>query len=64
MDQVVTNTKKLPGVEDVFAVSGFDICLGGLKTSAGVSFIILKDWKERTTPHSTPATCRSDHRCQ
>jgi multidrug efflux pump len=49
MDQVVANTTKLPGIEDVFAVSGFDILSGGLKTSAGVSFIILKDWKERTT---------------
>ncbi|MBB3965335.1 efflux RND transporter permease subunit [Rhizobium metallidurans] len=50
MNQVVTNTKELPGIQDVFAVSGFDILSGGLKTSAGVSFIILKDWKERTTP--------------
>jgi multidrug efflux pump len=49
MDKVVENTSKLPGVEDVFAVSGYDILSGGIKSSAGVSFIILKDWKERTT---------------
>ena len=49
MDQVVENTQKLPGVHDVFAVSGYDILAGGLKTSAGVSFIILDDWKERST---------------
>jgi multidrug efflux pump len=49
MNQVVENTSRLEGVHDVFAVSGFDILAGGIKSSAGVSFIILDDWKERTT---------------
>jgi len=49
MNQVVDNTSKLEGVHDVFAVSGYDILAGGIKSSAGVSFIILDDWKERTT---------------
>ncbi len=39
-------------MESVFAVSGFDLLSGGLKTSAGTMFIMLKDWKERTTPET------------
>lgn len=50
MDQSLENTKKHPAVDNVFAVSGFDLLSGGLKTSAGVSFVTLKDWSERKTP--------------
>ncbi|AVO72117.1 multidrug efflux RND transporter permease subunit BepE [Brucella canis] len=50
LDQVSENIRKNPAVDNVFAVSGFDLLSGGLKTSAGTMFIMLKDWKERTTP--------------
>ncbi|HEX8049387.1 efflux RND transporter permease subunit [Rhizobium sp.] len=50
MDQALINTEKLPGVENVFAVAGFDLLSGGLKSSAGVAFVTLKDWSERKTP--------------
>lgn len=36
-----------PAIENVTSISGFDLMSGGLKTSAGVFFITLKDWKER-----------------
>ena len=50
LNQASENIRKNPAVENVFAVSGFDLLSGGLKTSAGTMFIMLKDWKERTTP--------------
>jgi len=50
MDEALANTEKLPGIENVFAVSGFDLLSGGLKSSAGVAFVTLKDWSERKTP--------------
>jgi multidrug efflux pump len=50
LNQASENIRKHPAVENVFAVSGFDLLSGGLKTSAGTMFIMLKDWKERTTP--------------
>ncbi|WP_111161984.1 efflux RND transporter permease subunit [Rhizobium tubonense] len=50
MDQALVNTKKLPAVDNVFAVAGFDLLSGGLKSSAGVAFVTLKDWSERKTP--------------
>jgi multidrug efflux pump len=52
LDQASANIRKSPAVESVFAVSGFDLLSGGLKTSAGTMFIMLKDWKERTTPET------------
>ncbi len=39
-----------PAVENVFAVSGFDLLSGGMKTSAGTSFVSLRDWAEREAP--------------
>ncbi|MGU3401039.1 efflux RND transporter permease subunit [Brucellaceae bacterium D45D] len=50
LNQASENIRKHPAVENVFAVSGFDLLSGGLKTSSGTMFIMLKDWKERTTP--------------
>jgi len=44
------NFRNHPAVENVFAVSGFDLLSGGLKTSAGTSFVSLTDWNERQTP--------------
>ncbi|PRD41633.1 hydrophobe/amphiphile efflux-1 family RND transporter [Phyllobacterium phragmitis] len=50
VDQASENMRKHPAVENVFAVSGFDLLSGGLKTNAGTMFVTLKDWDERTTP--------------
>ncbi|MFC4624605.1 efflux RND transporter permease subunit [Daeguia caeni] len=50
LDQASATIKSHPAVDNVFAVSGFDLLSGGLKTSAGTMFIMLKDWSERRTP--------------
>jgi hydrophobe/amphiphile efflux-1 (HAE1) family protein len=39
--------QKLPGVERVFAITGFDLLGGGNKTNAATLFIPLKPWDER-----------------
>jgi hydrophobe/amphiphile efflux-1 (HAE1) family protein len=39
--------QKLPGVERVFAITGFDLLGGGNKTNAATMFIPLKPWDER-----------------
>ncbi|MGL4316187.1 MAG: efflux RND transporter permease subunit [Pseudomonas sp.] len=39
-----------PAVEDVVTFAGFDVLTFGQRTNAGVSFVPLKDWSERTTP--------------
>ncbi|MDM8348137.1 efflux RND transporter permease subunit [Pseudomonas sp. sp1636] len=39
-----------PAVEDVVTFAGFDILTFGNRSNAGVSFVPLKDWSERTTP--------------
>jgi multidrug efflux pump len=44
--------KDMPEVQGVVSLSGFDILSGAQKTNAGVSFITLKDWSERTDPKS------------
>ncbi|MFJ3053557.1 MULTISPECIES: efflux RND transporter permease subunit [Pseudomonas nitroreducens/multiresinivorans group] len=41
---------KHPAVQDVVTFAGFDILTFGTRSNAGVSFVPLKDWKERTTP--------------
>ncbi len=41
---------KHPAVQDVVTFAGFDILTFGTRSSAGVSFVPLKDWSERTTP--------------
>ena len=50
MDQSSANLQKHPAVENVFAIAGFDLLSGGLKPSAGTTFVTLKDWNLRTTP--------------
>lgn len=40
---------KHPAVEDVVTFAGFDVLTFGQRTNAGVSFVPLKDWSERTT---------------
>ncbi len=39
-----------PAVQDVVTFAGFDVLTFGQRTNAGVSFVPLKDWSERTTP--------------
>ena len=39
-----------PAVSDVVTFAGLDILSFSLKTSAGVSFVVLKDWSQRTNP--------------
>jgi len=39
-----------PAVQDVVTFAGFDVLTFGTRSSAGVSFVPLKDWSERTTP--------------
>ncbi|AGI22734.1 hydrophobe/amphiphile efflux-1 (HAE1) family protein [Pseudomonas sp. ATCC 13867] len=41
---------KHPAVADVVTFAGFDILTNGTRSNAGVSFVTLKDWKERNTP--------------
>jgi multidrug efflux pump len=50
MDQAAANIGRHPAVQNVFAISGFDLLSGGLKTSAGTMFVTLKDWDEREDP--------------
>jgi multidrug efflux pump len=39
-----------PAVENVVSIAGFDLLSAAQKTSAGVSFVSLKDWSQRTDP--------------
>ena len=39
-----------PAVQDVVTFAGFDVLTFGTRSNAGVSFVPLKDWSERTTP--------------
>lgn len=41
---------KNPAVADVVTIAGYDLLSGAQKTNAGVSFVTLKDWSERTDP--------------
>jgi len=47
MDTVNKSVMERPPVSDVISFSGFDLLAGVQKPSAGVSFVQLKDWKER-----------------
>ena len=50
MDEAAANLERHPAVQNVFAVSGFDLLSGSSKTSAGTTFVTLKDWDERDSP--------------
>ena len=39
-----------PAIANVVTFSGFDLLSRAQKTSAGISFVTLKDWSERTDP--------------
>ncbi|UCP01006.1 multidrug efflux RND transporter permease subunit [Metapseudomonas lalkuanensis] len=49
-DTVTEELMKHPAVQDVVTFAGFDILTFGTRSNAGVSFVPLKDWSERTTP--------------
>ena len=46
---VTEQLMKHPAVQDVVTFAGFDVLTFGTRSNAGVSFVPLKDWKERTT---------------
>jgi multidrug efflux pump len=48
--QVTDGALRNPAVEGVVTIAGFDLLSGAQKTNAGVSFVSLKDWSERTDP--------------
>jgi multidrug efflux pump len=48
--KVSDELKRNPAVADVVTIAGFDLLSGAQKTNAGVSFVTLKDWSERTDP--------------
>ncbi|GEO13704.1 efflux RND transporter permease subunit [Microvirga aerophila] len=49
-EQVTDGAMQHPAVESVVTIAGFDLLSGALKTNAGVSFVSLTDWSERTDP--------------
>jgi multidrug efflux pump len=49
MDEAAANISRHPAVENVFAISGFDLLSGGEKTNVATTFVTLKDWSQRTT---------------
>ena len=48
LDQLDQAVFRHPAYADNFTVSGFDVLTNAQRSNAGVSFIILKDWSERT----------------
>jgi multidrug efflux pump len=48
--KVTEGLSRNPAVSDVITFSGFDLLSRAQKTSAGISFVTLKDWSERTDP--------------
>jgi multidrug efflux pump len=57
LDRTVQVTAKVsegvirnPAVADVITIAGYDFLSGAQKTNAGVSFVSLKDWSQRTDP--------------
>jgi multidrug efflux pump len=48
--QVTEQLMGHPAVQGVITLSGFDLLSGAQKTSAGVSFVTLRDWSERQAP--------------
>lgn len=49
MNQLDAMLIKNPAVKDVMSFAGFDILSGSNKSNAGVTFVTLKPWDERTT---------------
>ncbi|MEC6999626.1 efflux RND transporter permease subunit [Brucella abortus] len=60
LDQVSENIRKNPAVDNVFAVSGFDLLSGGLKTSAGTMFHqCSRTGRSAPRPTRMRATCHA-----
>lgn len=53
MSKLTEQIRQNPGVEQVMAISGFDILSGGSKSNAATFFVGLKPWSERTTPETS-----------
>jgi len=51
--KVVEIIKNTSGVSDVIAINGFNLIASGLDSSAATLFIVLDDWDERETPHTS-----------
>lgn len=49
-DKLDSFTNNLPVIADTITVSGFDLITGTARTNSLISFIILKDWRERKRP--------------
>ena len=49
-ERVTAGAMQNPAVENVVTIAGFDLLSGAQKTSAGISFVSLTDWSERTDP--------------
>ncbi|MFL9826695.1 efflux RND transporter permease subunit [Rhodoplanes sp. SY1] len=49
-EKVTAGARENPAVADIITLAGFDFLAGAQKTNAGVSFVSLKDWAERTDP--------------
>lgn len=52
MDRLADDIKKNPGVENVMAITGYDILSSGAKSNGGVMFVGLEPWSKRTS-HET-----------
>ena len=51
VDSLANDIQQVPGVSDVMSVSGYDVLSSGCsKSNAGVMFVGLKPWSERTSP--------------
>ncbi|HZH52883.1 MAG TPA: efflux RND transporter permease subunit [Microvirga sp.] len=48
--RVTEGAMQNPAVQNVVTIAGFDLLSGAQKTNAGVSFVSLTDWSERTDP--------------
>lgn len=47
LSRLSAETEKIPGIDNVMVVSGYDILSSGTKANAGTIFIGLKDWADR-----------------
>ncbi len=52
MKNVSKKLKALDGVQDVIAMSGFNLLDGVDEPNYGVAFVVLKPWSQRTTPQT------------
>lgn len=48
-NEMVGELQKMPGVDQIFSVSGYDILGGSMKSSSSLIGVSLKPWSERTS---------------